>query len=368
MNPKPNIPHSRPRLDESEIDAVAQAMRAGHISQGEEVARLEHDLSTMFGGAEVVVVSSGTAALFLALAAFGLRRGDRVAIPSYTCQSLYAAVAMAGGKVLCADTSAVGVCVTPDTVKPLANRGVRAVIVPHMFGFTADVKGIAALGRPVIEDCAQSAGGYYPGGERMGTAGDIATLSFYATKLLPAGEGGACITRHKRLAETIRRLRNCDERPLDPRAFNFKMGDLNAALARARLKSLAVLNARRFEIARRYDAAFGCHAFRKISDVPQAVCFRYLLDLARVPGKPARAVSGRQVTTFLAKALEVGIVCRRPVWEPLHLALGGRCPHAAQRHNSLVSVPLYPGLSEAEIERICETISTLLQLGTGFRR
>jgi len=359
------IPHSRPHVSAGEIAAVARALEAGHISQGEEVARLESDLSAMFGGAEAVAVSSGTAALCLALAALGLRKGGKVIIPSYTCRSLYAAVAHAGGNALCADTGPSGVCITPETVTPLLKRGARAVIVPHMFGFTADAKGIAGLGLPVIEDCAQAAGGLYPGGDLLGTAGDISVLSFYATKLLPAGEGGACITRRKKLADTIRRLRNCDESPLDPRAFNFKMGDLNAALARAVLKALKQANAKRLEMAQLYDKAFGAHTFRIRAEAPQAVCFRYLLDLS--PASRDASCKGNMqheadklVKTFIVMALKAGITCRRPVWEPLHYALGGRCPQSERRHNTLVSIPAYPGLSAAELGRICRTIQGIL--------
>jgi dTDP-4-amino-4,6-dideoxygalactose transaminase len=344
------IPHSRPRVTAGEIAAVARALRAGHISQGEEVARLEMDLSAMFGGSEVVAVSSGTAALYLALAALGVKNGRKVVIPSYTCRSLYAAVSHAGCIPVCADTGELSVCITPATVKPLLSNAVAAVIVPHMFGFTADVTGIAALGCPVIEDCAQAAGGRYADGSLLGTAGEVAILSFYGTKLMPAGEGGACVTRHKKLAATIRSLRNCDERPLDPRAFNFKMGDLNAALARAHLKLLPAGNKRRELIARRYDKTFGDGSFRNKSAWPQAVCFRYLLELS----------SQIRMKNFLEQAGEAGIACRRPVWEPLHYVMGGKCPQTGRLQNSLVSVPIYPDLSEAETEKICRTLIKLL--------
>ena len=355
VNSKPNIPHSRPHLDAGDIAAVVKALQAGHLAQGEEVARLERDLSAIFDAAEVVVVSSGTAALYLALVALGVQKGKKVVIPSYTCPSLYAAVSHAGATPVCADTGEANVCITPATVKPLLEDAVGAIIVPHMFGFTADIKGLEALGCPVIEDCAQSAGGRYADGSLLGSKGHIAVLSFYGTKLLPAGEGGACVTRRKELAETIRLLRNCDERPLNPSAFNFKMGDLNAALARAKLQSLPAMNEHRGRIAQRYDGAFGQKTFRKKSAETQAVCFRYLVELSGV----ARG-KGKDLKSFLKQALEAGIMCRRPVWESLHAALGGKCPRTEQLQNTLVSVPLYPNLSEGEIEKICATLPKML--------
>ncbi|MBN1674496.1 MAG: DegT/DnrJ/EryC1/StrS aminotransferase family protein [Kiritimatiellae bacterium] len=342
------IPHSRPRVDDEDLRAVARALEAGHLSQGEEVARLEADLSAFFDGMEAVVVGSGTAALYLALVASGLLPGEKVVIPSYTCNSLYAAAVHAGGSPVCVDCAEDGLSVGPQNVGGLLDGEVRAVIAPHTCGFLADVEGIAALGRPVIEDCAQAVGGYYADGSRVGTKGDVAVLSFYATKLLPAGEGGACLTRNRNIAGTIRDLRNCDERPLDARAFNFKMGDLNAALARAKLQKLPIHVEERARIAEKYDEAFGNSAFRTRAEQKQAVCFRYVVE------------TDSRVTDFLEKAKERGILCRRPLWRPLHHALGGICPRTEWLESRLASVPLYPGLTEEEIGVICGTLPRLL--------
>ncbi len=358
MNSKPDIPHSRPHVDAGEIAAVVRALQAGHLSQGEEVARLERDLSAMFGAdgrTEVVAVSSGTAALYLALVALGVQKGKKVIIPSYTCQSLYAAVSLAGAAPVCADTGENSVCITSSTVKPLLNKAVGAIIAPHMFGFAADIKDLVSLGCPVIEDCAQAAGGRYADGSLLGSRGHVAILSFYGTKLLPAGEGGACVTRHKELAEKIRLLRNCDEQELNPRAFNFKMGDLNAALARAELKSLDAMNERRERIARQYDKVFRHFSFRVRSAQSQSVCFRYLVELPRV----ARG-KGKEIKSFLEQSRKAGIMCRRPVWDPLHHTLGGKCPRTGRLHSTLVSVPLYPNLTEAEEKKICRTLPEIL--------
>ena len=100
------IPHSRPIVKPDEEEVVVAALRAGHLSQGEEVGLLEHQLSVFFKGLHVVVVSSGTAALYLSLRALGVSSSDHIIIPSYTCNSLYAAVAHVGAKSVLADVSA----------------------------------------------------------------------------------------------------------------------------------------------------------------------------------------------------------------------------------------------------------------------
>ena len=344
------IPHFKPEVDQAGIDSVVAALRAGRLGQGEEVTRLEQAISARFGGASVVAVSSGTAALYLALAALDLRRGQKIVIPSYTCNSLYAAAAFAGCEAVCADVPDRGLSLTRETVAAVFTDSVGAVIVPHTAGYLADVDGILSLGRPVIEDCCHAFGGAYPDGTPAGAKGSVAIVSFYATKLLPSGEGGACITRSDRLADAIRALRNCDERPPDPRAFNFKMSDVCAAIARSQLGTLDAHIEERRRMAAEYDDAFGPRAFRSSSSQPEAVCFRYL-------------VRARDASAFIARAEAVGVTVRRPVYRPLHVALGGECPRTEHLYQTLVSVPLYPGLPPDARREICRRLPDLLSPG-----
>lgn len=333
------IPHARPQVSDAEIEAVVGALRSGRLAQGEEVAQLEHAVSEWFDGAHVVAVASGTAALALSLRALDISSGGPVVVPSYTCNSLYAAVSAAGGEARCADTDAGSPCLAPAGVEERAS-GAEAAIVPHTFGYLADIDGVRALRLPVIEDCAHAFGGLHEDGTRIGSKGDIAIVSFYATKMVPAGEGGLCITRRGEWADRIRRLRNCDESPLDPNAFNYKMSDIHAALARARLARLANDVDERHQLARRYDDAFGEWSHRARTTGEQAVCYRYLVLPAGVPDQ------------FMEAALAGGITCRRPVFHPLHTSLGGSCPHTDRFHESVVSIPFYPGLGEDDVDRI----------------
>ncbi len=345
----PMIPHSRPQPAEAEIEAVVTALRRGRLSQGEEVFALEQELSDLFKPAQAVGVASGTAALCLGLRAIGVRPGHKVIIPAYTCNSLYAAVIHAGATPVCADVEEETVLISRRTVAPLVDAETDAVIAPHTCGFTADIEDLRGVGVPVIEDCAQAIGGRYPDGSPLGSKGAVTVLSFYGTKLLPGGEGGACVTDRPDWQATVRRLRQCDEQEPDPRAFNLKMTDISAALVRARLARLAETVAERRRLAGIYDQAFGSLAFRAHSPRPQGVCFRYLV---LTPG---------DVETRLARAQAAGIACRRPVWRGLHRALGGACPRTTALEDRLVSVPLYPGLSDAEVAQICNTLPDIMK-------
>lgn len=342
------IPHSRPDVSEQEINAVVSALRKRHLSQGAEVEKLETKLSRMYGGAEVIAVSSGTSALYLSLLAIGVKPASEVIIPSYTCNSLYAAVNLSGAKAVCADTGSNSVNIDKATIRPLLNEKTSALIVPHMFGFLADIDAIKKLGIPIIEDCAQCLGTRHSDGSLVGTKGDVAILSFFATKLLPGGEGGACITRNRSIAATIRTLKDPDKRVANPKAFNFKMPDMNAALVREKLKTLNSAIKERSRIADIYDKAFGVASFRTKSAHAQPVCFRYLLET-------------KNAKNFIKQVDRKDIICSRPVWCPIHHAVGGHCPFAEKLERTLVSVPLYPGLTKKEIERICRILPGLLK-------
>ena len=347
--PRPAIiPHSRPSVSEADIRAVVRALRNRRLSQGHEVAALEDALASVFGGVEAVVVSSGTAALYLSLAALGVQRGDKVVIPSYTCNSLFSAVSFSGATAVCADTAPGTPNISRSTVQCVMDRSVKAVIVPHTCGYLADVAALSRLGRPVIEDCAQAAGGRYADGSPVGSKGDIAVFSFYATKLIPAGEGGACVTANRELAAAVRRLRDCDKRLPDAQAFNFKMTDLCASLARRKLAQLPQVVKRRAVMADRYDEAFGAASWRVRSSSAQAVCSRYLVE------------TRGEIETVLDRALAGGIACLRPVFRPLHYSLGGECPNTETLDKTLVSVPLYPALIDKDIRKILRRAPELL--------
>jgi len=184
----------------------------------------------------------------------------------------------------------------------------------------------------------------------LGTVADVAILSFFATKLIPAGEGGCVIARDPDVAERVRALRDCDQRAPLAGAFNLKLSDLHAALARTGFLNLRQEWHCRREAAQRYDRALGPAALRRDAHLCEhrAAPFRYLLWLEN------RAVE------LIVAAERQGISCRHPVWQPLHWSLGGVCPRADRLHASLVSVPCYPTLSPTEEGRVCSAISAML--------
>src|SRR5207247_1116004 len=193
--------------------------------------------------------SSGSAALELSLRALDVGHGDEVVVPTYACDALHHAVTRCGATPVLADAD-------PETLGPAAKdvarrltRRTRAVVVVHPFGLGLDLDEFLALGVPVVEDCAQAIGARVAG-RSVGSRGALAVCSFYATKLLTTGEGGAVAGAPERVAR-VRDARDYDEREALVPRFNFKLTDIQAALGRSQLGRLDACIARRRAIAAR---------------------------------------------------------------------------------------------------------------------
>lgn len=251
---------SLPHIDEFAVAAVSAVLRSGQLVQGAQGAAFEVELQQWLGVPHAVLVSSGTAALHLALAALDIGPGDAVLVPDFTFPATGNAVLLAGAHPLLVDVDAGSYNLTPTSLrKAIANwkgpQALRAVMPVHEFGHPADLVGIRELAREhrlhVVEDAACALGARC--GERMaGTLGDVGCFSLHPRKTLTTGEGGILCTHHEALAARLRRLRNHGiERSanglqfIEP-GFNYRLTDFQSALGRAQLPQLqAWLDARR---------------------------------------------------------------------------------------------------------------------------
>ena len=228
------IPHNKPFLGEEEKKIANNVISSGLISQGAEVLNFENDLCKFFGLAKghAVAVSSGSSALYLALWSLN-GKGNRVGIPVYSCSSLRNAVGLIGAKTIfldCDDYS-------PNlSIKQAEQKDIDILIAPSMFGIPIELPTNQSY--KIIEDLAQSFGAKVDG-EHIGLRGDIGICSFYATKMFTTGgQGGAIISRDKKLIDKIKDYREFDCREDSKLRFNFQMTDLQAAIGRVQLKRL----------------------------------------------------------------------------------------------------------------------------------
>lgn len=344
------IPHSRPLIDQDDMKAVTEVLASGKIAQGEKVKEFENVIARFVGRNYGIAVSSGTSALHLSLLALGVGVGDEVVMPSYVCSSPYMATRYAGATPRIADIEPEGFNVSTASVKKQLSSKTKATIVPHMFGTPADLDELLDLGVPMIEDCAQALGAEYEG-RRVGSFGELSVLSFYATKMITTGEGGMVLTDDTELYNRIVNIRDYDKKPLTPVKYNYKMTDFQAALGLSQLKKLPRFIERRRQIASIYDERFSkfnvstplAHSNKR------AVCYRYVLRVEELEQTRKRAQSK-------------GIMCEKPVSRPLNKELSiFKCPNSDKAYDQALSVPLYPCLSEREIEYLLETLDTILE-------
>ncbi|HEV8662902.1 MAG TPA: aminotransferase class I/II-fold pyridoxal phosphate-dependent enzyme [Candidatus Methylomirabilis sp.] len=345
---EPVIPHSRPSLGTAEVEAAAAVLRSGQVAQGPQVAAFEAEVAARLGLRGGAAVASGTAALHLALLALEVGPGDAVLIPSYTCAALLHAVRLAGAEPLLADVDPATGNMDPEAAARAKGSRCRALIPVHTFGWPADVEALRGLGVPIIEDCAQALGAT-AGGRPVGSSGEAAICSFYATKLIATGEGGMVLSSQPEVLAAVRDLRAYDEPPDGRLRFNYKMTDLQAAVGRAQLGRLPEFLGRRAAIAATYRKALADAPIALPPEVPGRVYYRFVV---RVPGGagPALEAFARQ-----------GVTCRRPVHTPLHRLLGQEgFSGAEEAWRTSLSLPCAPALTDGEVTRVAEAAQAIL--------
>lgn len=347
------IPHNRPALDETDVGAVTLVLRSGHIAQGSEVRAFEEEMASRFGrpGGDAVAVSSGTAALYLALRTLGVGRGDRVLIPTYVCSALVHAATLAGAEVNLGDVREPDLNLDPEAVSWV--DGLKAVVLPHIYGVPSEPAALQRLGVPVIEDAAQAIGACLRG-RPVGSVGTLSMFSFYATKPLTCGQGGMVLGA-KDICDDIRDRRDYDgKRDLRPR-FNFQMTDIQAALGRNQLRRLNAFLARRRESAAVYVASLPT-SLRHQMPLPGAEPnhFRFVIRLEQVT-EARKRFDAAGITT---------IVPTEP-WELLHrqMGLSGELfPTAEFVARTTLSLPIHPSLTDDERRRVAAVLESLEDL------
>jgi perosamine synthetase len=338
------IPHNRLTFDEAEAQGILQVVRSGYWACGPKTRELEKALALRAGASCAIGVSSGSAALRLTLKALGVGRGETVILPAYSCVALANAVLACGAEPIAVDVLRDEWNIDPEAAVSVAlARGSRVAIVVNTFGAPADFGPISDRGIIVIEDCSHGFGIAAQGGP-MGGRSEAAIISFYATKLIGAGEGGAVLTSLPGVASAVSESRDYTDRGPAPDRFNDKMTDLEAALALCQLARLDETLACRTRLARAYHELLGptaerTGAFRPSRLGPSRVWYRFVVELL-----------DRSATDVVARLEERGVGAAIPVsdWRE-H---SSDCPFADHAYDSLVSLPLYPTLTEAEQERV----------------
>lgn len=336
----PLIPHNRLTVTESDVQTVAAAVRSGYWTGGPKIAALEQAFARAVEVQHGVAVGSGFAALRLGLHALGVREGDKVLIPAYCCVALCNAVLSLGASPVPSDVGPDGTLDLESCSQACASHHPKAIIAIHTFGVPAPIKALQRLGVPVIEDCAHGFG-RSSGGARFGGQAQVTIVSLHATKLIGAGEGGLLLCDDAGLAERVRVARDCADLPPSPLRMNDRLSDLEAALAISQLARLPEFLRERERHADRYHERLAHHPGLTVPAPRERIWYRYV-------------VATQFPCETMVRRLRAGGVAADQPW-PEWRADGYRplpTPQADAAYHSLVSLPLYPTLKEAEQDRV----------------
>lgn len=357
------IPYGRHSVDEDDVQAVALAMRSGWLTQGPAVNEFEEALAAAVAADYAVVFSSGTAALHAATAVHGLGRGDRVAMPSLT----FAATANCA---LYVGSSPVLVDVERETLNiDLAQipSDVSAAIIVHYAGLPADLRALRSRPRVVIEDATHALGARTPDGPVGNCAhSDACVFSFHPVKAIAAGEGGAVTTNSQATARALRRFRSHGMEPdrdqggwyyeIRELGFNYRLSDIQAALARSQLSKLERFIGSREALADRYRTGLSGTPAHLPAGAPPG--FRHAYHLF-----PVRVANRRRVYEDLQKA---GIGAQVHYVPLHHHPRFSSCERVQdlevtdEAYGRLLSLPIFPDLSDSEQDHVIATMRALV--------
>lgn len=358
------IPYGRQSIDDDDIEAVVKVLRSDFLTQGPVVEEFEEQLAAQVHARYAIAFSNGTAALHAACAAAGLGAGDLVVTTPLTFVASANCARYVGAGIDFVDIDPATLNLDPRLVPAHAD----ALVAVHFAGLPVDLAALAHRPRVVIEDAAHAIGASTPDGPVGSCAhSDMTTFSFHPVKTVTTGEGGAVTTNDPRLAEQLRRFRSHGvvHKPegggwyyeVESLGYNYRLTDLQAALGISQLSKLDRFVARRNALAARYDTRLAeLPVMRAPVARPGVVHGRHLY--------PVRVADRARVHATL-RALGIGVqvhyvpVTHHPTFG-LDAAARARFPHTEAAYAGLLSLPLYPTLTEAEQDDVVAALASVL--------
>ena len=368
------LPYGRQSISAEDIEAVTEILRGDWLTTGPTVTAFEEAVGEVAGGHRAVSCTSGTAALHIAYSALRLGAGDQVVTTPMSFVATASGASLLGAEIVFADVEEDTALLDPAAVAAAVTERTRVVAAVDYAGHPADydlLQPIAdSVGALTLDDAAHSVGGTYKG-RPVGSLADITTLSFFPTKNLTTGEGGAVVCRDPELAQRAHefhfiglvrdpeRFTMKDEGPWHQEVhefgLNYRLTDIASALGLAQLRRLEGFKQRRAEITARYNEALSGVA--GLRTPPQRADVDPAWHLY-----PLRVLDGRRREVFeKMRARGIGVqVNYIPVyWHPVYADLGyrrGMCPNAEAFYAEELSLPLYPDLTDSQVDQVIEAL------------
>ncbi|TAK83840.1 MAG: DegT/DnrJ/EryC1/StrS aminotransferase family protein [Betaproteobacteria bacterium] len=365
----PHLPFTRPSIDEATIAGVAEVLRSGWITSGPQVKAFEAELSRLCGGRAVRSFNSGTAALEVGLRLAGVRAGDEVITTPLSWVATANVVLEVGARPVFVDVDPRTRNIDLERVEAAITPATRAIIPVDLAGLPVDRDRLYEIAERhrlrVLEDAAQSFGASWRG-RTLGSFGDLVAFSFHANKNVTCAEGGAIVLPGPDLVPLCEKLRlqgvtrsGEDGMEVDVLGGKFNLTDVAARIGLGQLPRLAEFTARRRALARayfeRWDASLDCELPPQDFEDSNWHMFQVLL--------PQRVERARFIAAMREAGIGVGVHYPAMHLFSLYRALGWRAgdfPHAERVGRGIVTLPLFPAMTDADVARVCEAAARVL--------
>jgi perosamine synthetase len=374
------IPYGRQSIDEDDIQAVVEVLRSDWLTTGPKVTEFEETFAHYVDAKYAVAVSSGTAALHAAMFALGIGPGDEVIVPPITFAATANCVVFQGGIPVFADVDPETLLLDPAQVEARITPNTKAIIAVDYAGQPCEYDKLQKIAKrhklSLIADGCHALGAEYKG-QKVGTLADLTVFSFHPVKHITTGEGGMVTTHDGNLAQRIQLFRNhgikSDYAQREAQdtwfyemvdlGYNYRITDIQCALGLSQLKKLPAFLARRREIAVRYDEAFrqikGIEPLKVRDSVQHAYHLYVVRILKEQCGKDREQVFKALRDAGIGANVHYIPVHLHPFYRSRFGTGSDRCSVAKEIYRQIISLPMYPGLSEADLKHVIEAIRSI---------
>lgn len=358
------IPIARPQIGEEEQRLVASTLASGNLAQGERVRELEERFGEYIGATHAVATSSGTTAIQLALLGLKIRPGDEVITVAFTFIGSVSPILHVGARPVFVDVDPVTFTMDPGEIEAAITERTRAIMPVSLYGHSANMPAILSIaerhGLTVLEDACQAHGAQLEG--RSSGAWGLGVFSFYATKNMTTAEGGMVTTTDPGIADRVRLLREHGMKTRyhhEELGFNYRMSDVHASIGLGQLRKLSEANQRRRAVAARYTSELV--GVITPTEMPNAkhVYHQYVIRVSQ-----RDLFAERLRTRGVASAVHYPFPVHRQT-ALLDVGMGeATLPITERLCEEILSLPVYPSLSDDEVERVISaTNATAAELG-----
>lgn len=372
------IPYGRQTIEEDDIQAVIEVLKSDYLTTGPKIAEFEKMVADYVGAKYAVAISNGTAALHAACFAAGIGEGDEVITTPLTFAASSNCVLYCGGTPVFADVDPKTYNIDPEDIKRKITARTKAIIAVHLAGQPCDMDAIHAIAEEhnliVIEDGAHALGSEYKG-KKVGALSDMTTFSFHPVKPITTGEGGMIVTDDEQLYEKlvlfrshgITRDENLMTRNEGPwfyqqleLGYNYRMTDIQCALGCSQMKKIDRFLERRRELVKRYEKAFAdCSNIVTPYQLPETNSGWHLY-IVQVKNCDRREVFEALRREGIGVNVHYIPVYYHPYYQE-HGYQGVHCKNAEEIYEHMISLPLYPGLTDEQQDEVIEKIKKLVE-------